>query len=381
MAGPGAARPARAPALAASPDARRGACRIGQDHPPRRLGGPQSDAPVAWYRAESVDGSDAALAAHLAAAFGAAAPGPGWRLAHGRTGGRGAGHPAGAAPPARDRRPPRADRDPGRGGPGALPRIRAAVAGGRRRDAGAAGVQPVPASRLRGAPGADRRRPPLPIVGGGASLPRLLRRGATPRRAGAPRPAHRGLGRRPAALPPRDPGQADRRAPAAPRRARPELAAHARVPHPQRRRRAARRAPRVPRRDVRPAAPDGLALRSPARPAGQPGAPRGAGAAQRLHGGRRRRGHVPLPRGPAEPPRGDARRDRRRGGRAGAGTPGRGAPRGRRRDRGGRRRLQSRRGVGAPSTGSSTATASAWPPARAPGWTPCRRPCWSRTPG
>ncbi len=40
-----------------------------------------SDAPVAWYRAESVDGSDAALAAHLGAAFGAALPGlaGGWR--------------------------------------------------------------------------------------------------------------------------------------------------------------------------------------------------------------------------------------------------------------------------------------------------------------
>ena len=215
-----------------------------------------SDAPAAWYRAESVDGSDAALAAHLAAAFGAALPDLGRWLAHGRTGGRRAGHPAGAAPPARDRRPPRADRDARRGRPRALPRIRAAVAGSRRRDAGPAGIQPVPASRLRRAPGADRRRPPLPVVGGGASLPRLLRRGASPRRAGPPRPPHRGLGRRPAALPPRDAGQADRRAPAAPRRARPELAAHARVPRPQRGRGAARRAPRLPRRDVRPAPPD-----------------------------------------------------------------------------------------------------------------------------
>ncbi len=40
-----------------------------------------SDAPVAWYRAESVDGSHGRLAAHLAAAFGAVLPGltGGWR--------------------------------------------------------------------------------------------------------------------------------------------------------------------------------------------------------------------------------------------------------------------------------------------------------------
>ena len=39
------------------------------------------DAPVAWYRAESVDGSERSLAAHLAAAFAAVVPGfePGWR--------------------------------------------------------------------------------------------------------------------------------------------------------------------------------------------------------------------------------------------------------------------------------------------------------------
>jgi DNA-binding SARP family transcriptional activator len=39
------------------------------------------DAPVAWYRAESVDGSERSLAAHLAAAFAAVVPGlePAWR--------------------------------------------------------------------------------------------------------------------------------------------------------------------------------------------------------------------------------------------------------------------------------------------------------------
>jgi DNA-binding SARP family transcriptional activator len=39
-----------------------------------------SDTPVAWYRAESVDGSESALVAHLAAAFGAVLPDPsgGW---------------------------------------------------------------------------------------------------------------------------------------------------------------------------------------------------------------------------------------------------------------------------------------------------------------
>ena len=94
-----------------------------------------ADAPAAWYRAESVDGSERP--------WRPTSPRPSqrrsrtWPAAGARSNEAAAALDARpeAAPPPRDRRPPRPDRDARRGRPGALPRLRAAVAGSRRRDA------------------------------------------------------------------------------------------------------------------------------------------------------------------------------------------------------------------------------------------------------
>ena len=99
-------------------------------------------------------------------------------------------------------------------------RLRPAVAGGHRRQPRAAVDQPAAAPRVRRAPGARAGRPAVPRLGGRAAVPRRLPRpGAAGRPRGA-RPPHRGLGGGPAAVPPRDPRPVRRRAPAGPQRRR-----------------------------------------------------------------------------------------------------------------------------------------------------------------
>ena len=64
----------------------------------------------------------------------------------------------------------------------------------------------LPRLRVVGRPARDRqRRPALPLVGGRAAFPRLLREPAAAGGAGPPRAPNRGLGRRPAAVPSRHP--------------------------------------------------------------------------------------------------------------------------------------------------------------------------------
>ena len=148
--------------------------------------------------------------------------------------------------------------------------------------------QPAAAAGVGRPPRARAGRPPVPRLGGRAAVPRHLPR---PRAAGRPRGArapHRGLGRGPAAVPPRDPRAVRGRAATGPLRRRDERPAPARVPGAERAVRAARGPAPVPRRHLRARPAVRADVRPAARDDGERCAARRALAPQRVHRARSR---------------------------------------------------------------------------------------------
>ncbi len=220
------------------------------------------------------------------------------------------------------------------------------MARGHRGLPGPAVDQPAPPARLGRAARARVGRPALPGVGGRAAVPRHLPRPGPAGRPRCPRPSHGGLGRGAAAVPPRHARPVRRRAAAGPERRRDQRPAPSRVPDPERAVRARRGPAAVPAGHVRARAAVGAALRWPARDVRERRAPRGALAAERVHGpGRGRRRRVPLPRGPAPAPGPDAGRGGGRGRGAGQARARRRRPRGRWGVARGAARLLPRRGL------------------------------------
>ena len=122
-----------------------------------------ADHPVAWYRAESTDGSEAGLVACLEAAFAVDGRRPAARVDE-RRGRRGRARVGRFEEDLADRgRPPHVDGIARGGRLRTLHRLRAAGAGGPRRLADGASLQPFAPPRLRGVAGDRCGRPAPPL--------------------------------------------------------------------------------------------------------------------------------------------------------------------------------------------------------------------------
>ena len=163
-----------------------------------------ADGPVAWYAAEQSDGDENVFLTRLEHAFALAIPelGGSWKTVEAAA--------AALEGLERQRKPALLVVDdfhllqgtPGRGRVRAPARVRARRADRPDRLAHPPALQPLAPSRLGLAARARPGRPALPLLGGRAAVQPALRRPAAPGGARPAHTAHRGLGRRPPALPP-----------------------------------------------------------------------------------------------------------------------------------------------------------------------------------